>query len=318
MQQFIRVYDLRKGEFCDAPTCNCAVALGNFDGVHSAHRALLHRAVRLAKELAKNTPTCSAVWCFDPPSSDFLGKSQGHLTTREEKLTAFAECGIDYAYLADFSSLRSLSPDHFIDEVLKQHARAVHIVCGYHFRFGVRGSGDTATLQQAFGWDRVDVLPSICLPLDGLETVISASAVRASLAQGDVKNAARLLGRPYSLTAPVAHGKQLGRVLGFPTINQNAPEGKLLPKDGIYVTRCFFDDEMFYGVTNVGHRPTVDGINSIPNCETHILDLDRDLYGKSVTVEFLHRLRNEQKFDTVNSLKNAMMHDIEQARKYLF
>ncbi len=316
MQHFIRVYDLQRGELCDAPSGDCVLALGNFDGVHSAHRALIHRAVHLANERTSVRPCRSAVWCFDPPSSDFLGKSQGHLTTLQEKLSAFADCGIDHAYLADFATLRSLSPDRFIDEMLKRHACAVHAVCGYHFRFGQGGAGDTVTLQHAFGQACVDVVPSICLPIAGQETVISASAVRASLARGDVEIAARLLGRPYSLTAPVAHGKQLGRVLGFPTINQDPPEGKLLPKNGIYVTRCYVDGEAFYGVTNVGRRPTVDGDSAAPNCETHILDLGRDLYGKSVTVEFLHRLRDEQKFDTVNSLKNAVMHDIEQAKKF--
>lgn len=316
MQDLIRLYDLRTQTLCSAPRGDFVLALGNFDGVHSAHRVLLHRAARLAKVWAKDKPTYSAAWFFDPPSSDFLGKSHGHLTTLQEKLSAFAECGMDYAYLADFSSLRSLSPDRFIDEVLKQHARAVHIVCGYHFHFGQGGAGNALTLQRAFGQACVDVVPSICLPIAGQETVISASSIRASLAQGDVENAARLLGRPYSLTAPVTHGKQLGRVLGFPTINQNAPEGKLLPKEGIYVTRCYVDGEPFGGVTNVGHRPTVDGIDSIPNCETHILDLERDLYGKSVTVEFLHRLRDEQKFETVELLKAAVTHDIEQARKY--
>ena len=317
MQNFIRVYDLHASVFCDAPRCDCVVALGNFDGVHSAHQILLHRAARLSNERAKNSPCCSAVWCFDPPSSDFLGKSQGHLTTLKEKLKSFADCDIDYVFLGSFPAFRSLSPDYFIDQILKQQARAVGVVCGYHFRFGKGGKGDTAVLQQAFGESKVDIIPPICMPADGQEIVISASAVRAALAKGDVECAARLLGHPYSLSAVVTHGKQLGRVLGFPTINQNAPSDKLLPLNGIYITRCRVDGMILHGVTNVGIRPTVDFTDATVNCETHILDANIDLYDKTVTVEFLSRLRNEQRFDSVNLLKTAVMHDVEQAKKYL-
>lgn len=316
MQHFIRVYDLHKRAFCHAPTFDCVIALGNFDGVHSAHRMLLHRAVRLAKKRATVGPCRSAVWCFDPPSSDFLGRSQGHLTTLEEKLEAFANCGIDHVYLADFSALRALSPDRFIDEVLKRHAHAVHVVCGYHFRFGKDGAGDITALRQAFEQERVDIVPQICLPSDGTETVISSSAVRGALMQGNVSMVSRLLGNPYSLTATVAHGKQLGRALGFPTVNQNPPDGKLMPKNGIYITRCCVDGESFGGVTNVGHRPTVDGIDSVPNCETHILGLERDVYGMTVRIEFLQRLRDEQRFAGVDDLTAAIRSDIATAKQY--
>lgn len=309
--QSVRSYDLHRGAYVTLPDKPFVLALGNFDGVHSAHRALLMRAVRLAHDRG----CMSAAWCFDPPSSSYLG-STATLSTTEEKLALFAECGLDYACLADFPALREYSPSDFIETVLKQNARAVHVVCGFHFRFGKGGAGDAELLKRAFDVSGVDILPPICLPLDGHETVISASAVRTALLGGDTKTATRLLGRPYSLTAPVVHGKALGRTLGIPTINQNVPDGKLMPLDGIYATRVWIEGKYYIGVTNIGHRPTVDRLDATVNCETHILDFDHDLYGKTVTIEFHHRLRDEKKFNSLDELKTAVHGDIAAAKRY--
>ena len=309
--QSVRSYDLHRGEYVTLPDKPLVLALGNFDGVHSAHRALLMRAVRLAHDRG----CMSAAWCFDPPSSAYLGGA-ATLSTTEEKLSMLAECGLDYACLADFPTLREYSPADFIETVLKQDAHAVHVVCGFHFRFGKGGTGDAALLKRAFGESSVDILPPICLPLDGRETVISASAVRTALLGGNAKTAARLLGRPYSLTAPVVHGKALGRTLGIPTINQNVPTGKLMPLGGIYATRVWIEDKPYIGVTNVGRRPTVDRLDAPVNCETHIFDFDRDLYGKTVTIEFHHRLRDEKKFNSLDELKTAVHGDIAAAKRY--
>ena len=307
----VRFFDLRRGEFVENPNEKFVLALGNFDGVHAAHQFLLLRAARLGRECGYR----SAAWCFAPPSSVYLGEV-AQLSVLEEKLEMFARCGLDYACLADFPSLRDLSPDDFIDKVLKQNGGAERIVCGFHFRFGRRGAGDVHLLREAFGKDCVDVLPPICLPLDGVETVDSASAVRTSLLGGDVYSATRLLGRPYSLTMPVVHGKALGRTIGIPTINQNVPEGKLMPMSGIYVTRVWIDGGAHIGVTNVGRRPTVDQLDAPINCETHILDIDRDLYEKTIKIEFLCRLRDEKKFDSLDELKTTVLNDIAAARAY--
>ena len=307
----VRSYDLHRGEYVTLPDKPLVLALGNFDGVHSAHRALLMRAVRLAHDRG----CMSAAWCFNPPSSAYLGGA-ATLSTTGEKLTIFAECGLDYVCLADFPTLREYSPADFIETVLKKNAHAVHVVCGFHFRFGKGGAGDAELLKHAFGETGVDILPPICLPLDGRETVISASAVRTALLGGDMKTAALLLGRPYSLTAPVVHGKALGRTLGIPTINQNVPDGKLMPLGGIYATRVWIDGKPYIGVTNVGHRPTVDSLSAPVNCETHILDFDRDLYGETVTIEFHHRLRDEKKFNSLDELKTSVQGDIAAAKLY--
>ena len=312
MRFFVRIYDLRRGEFCDLPNADFVLALGNFDGVHTAHAALLLRAVRLARRHGFK----SAAWCFDPPSSTVLQPELKQLCTLQEKLALLASCDLDYVFLADFEGLRHLSPLEFILDVLQRQARAVHAVCGFHFHFGKGGIGDTALLQRFFGCDRVDVIPPVCIPVNGQPSVISSSAVRASLALGCVSDAANLLGRPYSLTAPVVHGKALGRTLGYPTLNQDVPTEKLMPKSGIYATRVRIGDEAYTGVTNVGIRPTVDTGAPRVNCETHVLDMDRDLYGQTVTVEFMHRLRDEQRFDSLDALRSAISRDIESAKLY--
>lgn len=308
----VRLFDLHKGILCSLPCADVVPALGNFDGVHSAHRALLFRAARIAKRLG----CTSAAWCFDPPSSVYLSNGIDHLSTTEEKLAMFAECGLDYAFLADFPALRELSSNDFIENILKRQVNAVHIVCGFHFLFGKNGSGNTDTLRNAFGTEHLDILPPICLPVDGIETVISASSIRASLTAGKTETATRLLGRPYSLSAPVVHGKALGRTIGIPTINQAVPKGKLMPMSGVYVTRVQIGHNMYTGVTNVGHRPTVDGKGALLDCETHVLGVECDLYGRNVTVEFLHRLRDEQKFDSLDDLKSAMLNDIAHTIEY--
>lgn len=312
MQPFVRIYDLRRGEFCDLPDAHFVLALGNFDGVHAAHMSLLLRAARLAQGYGLK----SAAWCFDPPSSAILLPSQKQLCTLQEKLSLLSNCGLDYVFLADFTSLRHLSPSEFILDVLQKRAHAVRIVCGFHFHFGKGGVGDTTLLQRFFGNDCVDIIPPVCIPLGGQTAVISSSAVRASLTQGNASDAARLLGRPYSLTAPVVHGKALGRTLGFPTVNQQVPTEKLMPKQGIYATCVDVGDEAYFGVTNVGVRPTVDAGDSLINCETHILDLNRDLYGQTVTVKFMHRLRDEQRFDSLDELQSAISQDIEHTKAY--
>ena len=313
----IRTYDLKKSCFCECPPCDLIVALGNFDGVHLAHGTLFERAANKANERAHTpAPTASAAFCFEPPSSCYFGLTDGCLSTLEEKLSLLKDSALDYALLADFPKLRDLTAEEFVRDILIRECRTVHAVCGFHYRFGKHGSGDANALCDLLGKDAVSVIRPQSLTLDGQDVLISSTAIRAALTQGDIDLARSLLGRPYSLTAPVVHGKHLGHTLGLPTANQNVPTDKLMPKSGIYVSLVRLENELFGGVTNVGRRPTVDGEDAPINCETHILDLDRDLYGKTVTVEFLHRLRDEKQFGSVNALKEAIQDDIAAAKNY--
>jgi riboflavin kinase/FMN adenylyltransferase len=314
----IRTYDLKKGCFCECPSCDLVLALGNFDGVHLAHGTLFSHAARKADERARTVaPTASAAFCFEPPSSCYFGLTGECLSTLEEKLSLFKSYNLDYVLLADFSKLRNLTAEEFVHRVLVGACHTVHAVCGFHYRFGKGGSGNADTLGALLGKQGVSVIAPQSLILNDQDVLISSTAIRAALTQGDVVLAQRMLGRPYSLTAPIVSGKRLGRTLGIPTANQNVPSDKLMPKSGIYISRVHLEGEVFGGVTNVGRRPTVDGTDAPINCETHILGLDRDLYGKTVTVEFLHRLRDEQRFESVEALKTAIEQDIASAHTYL-
>ena len=312
-QQAIRILDLSRDRMLiQALPGATVVALGNFDGVHCAHRALLAAATRRAKM----TDTHSAVFCFDPPSSDYLTNLQRkHLSTIEEKLALFAECGIEYAILASFPAFRQVTPRDFIEQILKAQCHARSVICGFNYRFGQFGAGTTNTLIDHFGADDVSVVPPHCVSIDGRETVVSSSVTRHLLSIGEVAIACRLLGQPYRFTAAVTRGKQLGQKLGFPTINQTPPQEKILPSPGVYVTRAWIDGEWVGGVSNVGCRPTVER-NAVENCETHLLDFNRDLYDQTITIEFLERLRGESRFHSLDELKAAVARDIETARNY--
>ena len=311
----IRVLNLSSGHpTVDSVPNATVVALGNFDGVHCAHRALLAAVTRRVAAEGGH----SAVFCFDPPSSDFLTNPQKkHLSTIEEKLAFFADCGIEYAILADFPSFQHMPPIPFIQQVLMEFCHVQAVVCGFNYRFGQYGAGNVDLLKEQLGPDAVSVIPPHCVSIDGTETVISSSVIRKLLSSGDVSVAARLLGQPYSLSSTVTHGKKLGQKLGFPTINQSPQTGKILPASGVYITRMWLDGECFAGISNVGSRPTVE-LDAIENCETHLLNFDRDIYGKTVTIEFLERLRGEVRFSSVDHLRQAVSRDIETARRYFY
>lgn len=312
----IRMVSLR-GDFSLPPEQHTfSVALGNFDGVHTAHRLLLAAAVRKSEECEH----ChSAVFCFDPPSSDYLnerGTSYRHLSVLEEKLSAFAECGIEYAFLADFPQLKNMDPADFIDRVLNKICHATSVICGFNFRFGKMGAGTPALLNRFFGDSNCVQVAPCCMPTESsASSVISSSSIRMALLEGHVQTAARLLGRPYSFTAQVVIGKQLGRTIGIPTINQFFPKDKILLHSGIYITRCLVDGVWIHGISNIGTHPTVDTHAPI-NCETHLLNFGQEIYGRLVTVEFLHRLRDEKRFSSVDELTKAIQSDIQDAIRY--
>lgn len=289
----------------EAATSPLAIAIGNFDGVHIGHRALLDRLRTEAAALGLPT----AVWCFATPPSAYLpGGAVPQLITPEEKLARFAEAGIDYCILGDFAALRDYSPARFVREVLIDACRCRCIVCGFNFSFGARGQGTPDDLRTLFP-HRTVVVDAVSL--DG--QAVSSTAIRAAIAKGDIAHANAMLGRPWALTLPVLHGKALGRTIGIPTVNQRFPEGHILPAFGVYATRFCDGAREYPAVTNVGVRPTVDDGEAV-TCETHILDFAADLYGRPVRIEFLDYLRPEQKFASLDALRAAIDADIAAAR----
>lgn len=292
---------LSDGKECDFPSPT-VVALGNFDGIHLGHQVLLSETVALAKK----TGAVSTAFCFDPPSSDFLfpGSLPQHLSTWDQKRRKFAEAGIEYGLIADFPSLRNFSAEDFIRKILQEKCHAIGTVCGFNFRFGKDGKGNSIDLQNYFS-DSVIVPP---FTLNG--EIVSSTLIRNLLLSGKTKQANQYLGYAFSFSSVVEKGKQIGRTIGFPTINQHFPDQLLIPKFGVYETLCTVDGKVYRGISNVGVRPTVDALDRV-NCETYLTDFSGDLYGKIVTISFLHYLRNEQKFGSLSELQNQIGKDIQ-------
>lgn len=278
-----------------------SAALGCFDGVHLGHAALLAAAC----EEAAVCGAAPAVWTFlDPP---FPGRAK-QLTGLSEKLSLFAAHGIRYAFLFDFQKVRDLSPTQFVTDILIGQCHVRSCVCGYNFRFAQNAQGTPAllsTLLAAHG-STLRVIPEVSV--DGRP--VSATRIRALLSSGDTVGAAHCLGRPFSVSLPVVHGKELGRTIGIPTVNQNPPVTMQIPADGIYASTVTVDGIAYPAVTNIGSRPSIMEDNHIPNMETHIIGYRGWLYDKHVTVSFRERLRDEIKFPTLDALKAQIQADI--------
>ncbi len=291
------------------PTFETVLCLGNFDGVHIAHRQLMKKTVLLKKE--KYPHAVSGVFCFEEPSTDFLSELPAkHLSTLSQKLRFFREMGIEYAFLADFPSIQNASPQVFLQEILLKACRCRAVVCGFNYRFGQYGAGTPEQLLRQFGDDAYIQPP---LLKDG--QTVSSTRIRCLLEQGDAEQAAALLGRPYSMTAEVIHGKALGRTMGIPTVNQELPEKMLVPLHGVYITSCLIDGKRYESITDLGNHPTVDNRATV-NMETFLLDFSGDLYAKRVEVCFLKYLRPELRFADTAALTAQINRDIATAKAY--
>ncbi len=313
--------DLREGEprLMEPPT-RSVLCLGNFDGVHRAHSVLLNEGKQLTRELtAKGDKTLSGVFCFIRPTVDFVFtpegvtpvRVRGHLTTLRDKLRLFASLRLDFACLCNFPEVRDLTPGEFIS-LLKQSCGCVGVVCGFNYYFGKNASGNAYHVLEAFGKNYTRIQSE--MKMDG--KTISSSRIRDCLKAGDTETAERLLGRPYSLETAVVHGKALGRTIGFPTANQYFPAERAIPETGVYATLCHTPYGVFAGVSNVGSHPTVDDFARV-NCETYIIGMKGDLYKQRIKVEFLTKLRDEQKFGSLEDLVAAIGRDAVQAKAYV-
>ncbi len=300
----LKFIDLHTG--CEIKEGGASVlCLGNFDGVHIGHSALIEKTVEKRDGLG----ILGGAWCFQQPPADFLlSAPQRRLTTLDEKLELFAQKGLDITVLADFEALRSTPPDVFVKDILIERCSCQAAVCGFNFRFGKNGAGRPADLV-GFAHGSFTVDPVV---LDG--TAVSSTKIRELLINGDAERAARMLGAPYSLAGEIGHGRALGKKLGMPTINLAFDSGKLIPRLGVYASKVTLDGQEYISVSNVGRNPTVGG-NEI-RCETHIIDFDREIYGQSVKVSLYSHLRDENRFDSTDALVAAVMNDIESTRKY--
>jgi riboflavin kinase/FMN adenylyltransferase len=285
-----------------------AVALGAFDGIHLGHRAILGTAVALARQGKIRALACT----FDRHPMEVLQPDRAPMpiTTLEERLELIAGTGIDTTVVIPFTpAVASIEAKAFVQNVLIGTLQAREIVVGFNHRFGRGARGDAQFLENLaapLGF-RAHIVPALLV--DGV--AVSSSEIRAALQRGDLPNAERLLGRPYSIRGEVVRGAGRGRTLGFPTANVKTERPLGLPV-GVYVCRLLVGAREHQAVVNVGYRPTF-GETDL-SVEAHVLDFGGDLYDQRVTLTFLRRLREERKFPSVDALKEQIALDVAAAR----
>ena len=283
-------------------------ALGFFDGVHRGHQALLAECVRLARAMDVET---AAITFESHPQSLFRKDVPPLLTTLRDRFRLLLRYGIDHVYPFPVTQeVMGKDWKEFLLELMECGARG--FVCGHDFHFGARGEGDADKLK-AFCAERN--LPCTVIPEQTMDGVrISSTYIRRQIEEGDMATAVRFLGHGHMLTGEVVTGRKLGHTLGFPTANIELPENVIVPRHGVYACRAYVGSQSYLAVCNVGNRPTVEGHQV--RTETWLLDFEGDLYGQSVTLEFLYFLRPEQRFASVDALKKAVLQDAENTRKF--
>ena len=300
-----------------------ALTIGNFDGVHRGHQAML--ALLRSEAQHRGLPSC--VLTFEPHPRDHFARLAGkpelapaRIATLRDKLSELARCGIDEVAVLRFDSrLAALTPEAFVDEVLLRGTGARYVLVGDDFRFGAKRAGDYALLDAAGAARGFDVARMLSYEVRGLR--VSSSAVREALAAGDMARTATLLGRPYSISGHVVHGRQLGRELGFRTLNLRFGHARPAAH-GIFVVRVHgLSAQVLPGVASLGVRPSVEDAGRVL-LEAHCFDWPAALgidggYGRAVSVELLHKLHDERRYDTLDALRAGIAQDEVDARAWL-
>jgi len=291
----------------------CVATIGSFDGIHRGHRAIIDQLLAQSRELSLP----SVVMVFEPQPFEFFSgeKAPARLMRLRDKIRALSDCGVDRVFCLQFNQrLRQLSAQDFIAKVLVQGLGIKSLVVGDDFRFGCDRVGDFALLQQAGKQYGFTVYDTCTVEEDGER--ISSTRIRRALEAERFAEAERLLGHPYTIRGRVVYGQQLGRTIGVPTANVRLRRYRS-PLNGVFAVklRLIGQDKWLPGVANVGLRPTVGG-ETRPILEVHLLDFSGHLYGREVEVRFEKKLREEQKFPSLDALKVQIYSDIEQARQY--
>ncbi|MBQ9931214.1 MAG: bifunctional riboflavin kinase/FAD synthetase [Firmicutes bacterium] len=288
-----------------------AVALGNFDGVHLGHQALIREAVAYASAHGLK----SAVFTFENHPRNVLA---GHPVIQNilypaDKEKILEEMGVDYLFSIPFDpEIGKMHPETFIEDILWETFLVKVAFCGFNYCFGAKGAGTAELLSsagEALGFE-VRVLP----PYKVEGEVVSSTLIRSLIDEGRMEECSKFLGRSYGIAGEVVTGQQLGRTIGFPTVNLNLDEDMVSPPNGVYVTCCEFDGISYPSITNVGRKPTVGEFAR--NAETHLLDFSGDLYGKEIRVSFLEKIRDEKKFDGLEALQEQIHIDCEYAKAW--
>ena len=290
----------------------CVLTIGNFDGVHRGHAEVITKLVKKARQL--NVP--ATLMTFEPqPQEMFRGdNAPARLSTLRDKIILLEELGIDRLVCINFNAkFADLSAQDFIDKLLVESLGVKYLVIGDDFCFGKQRKGNFEMLQSAGEKHQFAVVSTQSFVLG--DKRVSSTEIRNQLAKGNLEQARRLLGHPFILCGRVAHGEKIGRTLGFPTANI-ALKRQVSPVRGVFAVKVYWDGSDIYdGVANVGFRPTVNG--QVCQLEVHLFDFDDDLYGRTVEVELVAKIRDEQLFKSLDALKKQINNDADKAKALL-
>ena len=283
------------------------VALGYFDGVHEGHRAV----IRLCTGRDSGAVKAALTFCESPAAA--LGReTPPFLTDNEEKARLMEQLGIEAVIFADFASIRELSAEAFVTRVLKEKLRSRSVACGYNYRFGRGGAGDTAALTALCASEGITA--SIAEPVSAGGETVSSTRIRELLAEGEIARANAMLGYPYAIRGTVDRGNSLGAKMGYPTVNIPMRAGRMIPRRGVYASWVTVNGMSYRGATNIGVHPSV-GENDRPLCETFLIGYDGGaLYGAEVVCEPERFIRPERRFGSVDELTAQIERDVEEVK----
>jgi len=283
------------------------IALGSFDGLHLGHMHLINRTVELSKENNAKSMICT----FKNHPLSVINKEicPKLIMDNDTKMNLLQNTGIDIVNLVNFDKeFMKITPEGFIKNMVNFY-NAKGIIVGFNYRFGYKNLGDVEMLQKyssILGYKLY-----VCEAISVNNEVVSSSSIRHLIAEGNIIKANELLGRAHSITGEVIKGKQLGRTIGFPTVNLNYSKHYILPKGGVYYTLAEYENNIYKAITNIGYNPTVEGGKL--SVETYILNFDKQIYGEKVKIYFVNRIRDEVKFDTIEELRKQLIKDKEYA-----
>ncbi len=273
-----------------------AIVLGTFDGLHAGHRAVIEKA----------TNFFSIAVTFDTPPKSVASGNKELLILPDDREERIKSLGINQVKMQSFEAVKNINADDYLAH-LKREYNPDRIICGFNYRFGRGALGDTEKLSEFCLSNNIEF---VCVsPVKKDDVILSATNIRKLIREGNMSEAASQMYGGFKFTAPVLHGDARGRQLGFPTANQKYPEELVKLKFGVYISRVTVDNIQYNAITNVGVRPTYQ--TDTINCETFIKDFSGDIYGKQMTTEFISFVRSEQRFSSVEELKNAILNDVK-------
>lgn len=292
---------------------NTVVTIGNFDGIHKGHIKLIKEAVKEAK--TKNYK--SVVLTFENhPMRYFRADSIKHIITNEEKVKIFENLGVDIVFMIPFDEyMTKISATDFVKTILHEKLKCKMVIVGHDFTFARNKEGN-ASLLESLG-KNYNMKVKVIEPIKIKGRRVSSSYIRNLINDGNVSEIKDFLGRNYFLEGEVIHARKIGRTIGFPTANLKAEDKLIIPKNGIYAVKVYIKNKVYYGATNIGYNPTVNG--KALSIETNIIDFDEEIYGEIIKVEFLDRIRDEKKFNSLDELKSQLRKDVNFVyKKYVY